>query len=478
MNSYKIVIGLEIHVELLTETKIFCGCKASFGEKPNTNCCPTCLGLPGSLPALNEKVVELAIKAGLALDSEVTLESHFDRKNYFYPDLPKAYQISQLYAPICTNGHVDISVGDTNKRIRITELHMEEDAGKLIHDENSSKTIVDYNRAGVPLIEIVTAPDFESSDEVIAFLNKLKDILQYIEVSDCRIEEGSMRVDVNLSVCPLDSEVLGTRTEMKNLASFKAISKAIEYESKRQIELVSDGGTVFQETRRFDEEKEITIGMRSKETYDDYKYFPEPDLPYIITDINGVECIKNNLPELRGSRIERYIRDYGLSLYEAETLTTTKHLSEVFEEIGKVSGSFKEASNFVLTDLLKLISDVNSFEVNTTYLGKVIELLLENKINRSVAKTVFSKVVTDEVNPVDYISENNLFLITDEKTIQEGINKILSDNKKALEEYLNGKEKNFQFFIGQSMRAFGGKAEPKVVTKILQKLLSEKKNNV
>lgn len=478
MNSYKTVIGLEIHVELLTNTKIFCGCKASFGQKPNTNCCPTCLGLPGSLPALNQKVVELAVRAGVALNSSVTSESHFDRKNYFYPDLPKAYQISQLYAPICKNGYVDIYVGDKEKRIRISELHMEEDAGKLIHDDSLGMTIVDYNRAGVPLIEIVTAPDFESSEEVLAFLNKLKDILQYIEVSDCRIEEGSMRVDVNLSVCKKDSEVLGIRTEMKNLASFKAIEKAIEFESMRQMDVLSHGGEVLQETRRFDEEKGITIGMRLKETYSDYKYFPEPDLPYIFTSKEETDAIRNNLPELRESRIKRYVDEFGLSLYEAETLTTTKSLSDVFEKTGKISGNYKETSNFVLTELLKTVKDIDKILINEEYLGRVILLLCSGKINRNVAKSVFTKVVTGNVNPDDYILENNLFLITDEDVIEDGIRKVISDNSKALEEYLNGKEKNFQFFVGQSMRAFGGKADSVVVTKILQKLLSEKKNNV
>ncbi len=475
MSDFEMVIGLEVHVELKSKSKIFCSCSTSFGESPNTHVCEVCLGLPGAMPRLNRSVVDMAVKAGLALNSDISRVSRFDRKNYFYPDSPKAFQISQLYMPLCKNGHVDIEGDFGNKTIRIHEIHMEDDAGKLIHDADANETIVDFNRAGVPLIEIVTEPDFRSSDEVIAFLSKLKDILTYIDVSDCRIEEGSMRCDVNLSV-HLVGEEFGTRTEMKNLASFKAIAKAISYESKRQTELISNGDKVVQETRRFDEDKEITLSMRSKENANDYKYFPEPDLMPIVYGDSEVIRVKGELPELRDQKIKRYISDMGLSPYEVSTLTSSRELALLFEEVSKYCGSYKEASNFVLTDLLKELSDsseeIIKLQGKAERLGRAIKLMLDGKINRGTSRECFSKVISEDIDPDSYIEEKGLWIISDEGSIEEIIREVLKNNQKAVSEYLNGNEKSFGFLMGQSMRSLKGQGSPDLVRKILVKYLS------
>ncbi len=347
------VIGLEVHCELSTESKIFCGCSTKFGGEPNTHVCEVCSGMPGTLPTLNRKVVEYAVKTGLALNCEITRKNKFDRKNYFYPDLPKAYQISQLYFPICRNGHVDIKTSEGTKSIGIHEIHMEEDAGKLVHDPVTGMTMVDFNRCGVPLLEIVSEPDFRSAEEVTAYLTKLRDTMQYLGVSDCKMQEGSMRADVNLSVRPVGQKEFGTRTEMKNIASFKAIERAIEYERDRQIDLIEEGGKVVQETRRWDDEKEYTYAMRSKENAQDYKYFPDPDLMPIEISEEYLDEVKKNLPEFADAKRERYVRDMGLPEYDAEIITGATTLVTVFETASEMTGSPKDVSNWIMTDLLK-----------------------------------------------------------------------------------------------------------------------------
>ena len=351
MKEYEMVIGLEVHCELSTESKIFCGCSTKFGGEPNTHVCEVCSGMPGTLPTLNRKVVEYAVKTGLALNCEITRKNKFDRKNYFYPDLPKAYQISQLYFPICRNGHVDIKTSEGTKSIGIHEIHMEEDAGKLVHDPVTGMTMVDFNRCGVPLLEIVSEPDFRSAEEVTAYLTKLRDTMQYLGVSDCKMQEGSMRADVNLSVRPVGQKEFGTRTEMKNIASFKAIERAIEYERDRQIDLIEEGGKVVQETRRWDDEKEYTYAMRSKENAQDYKYFPDPDLMPIEISEEYLDEVKKNLPEFADAKRERYVRDMGLPEYDAEIITGATTLVTVFETASEMTGSPKDVSNWIMTDL-------------------------------------------------------------------------------------------------------------------------------
>ena len=395
--TWETVIGLETHVELATKTKIFCSCTTAFGGDPNTHCCPVCTGMPGALPVVNEKVLEFAVKAGLALNGTITRYCKFDRKNYFYPDLPKAYQVSQLYLPIVRNGKVPIQTASgVEKTIRIHELHMEEDAGKLVHDPWIDQTRADYNRCGVPLIEIVTEPDFRSGEEVIAYLEKLRSTLQYLGVSDCKMQEGSLRCDVNLSVRPAGSEELGTRTEMKNLNSFKAIARAIEYEARRQVELIEEGKRVVQETRRWDENKDATFAMRSKENAQDYRYFPEPDIPPMELSEEYLEHVRSEIPEMAEAKIARYQRDWGLPAYDAQMITGQKALADFFEEAVALGAAPKQAANWIMGEVLRQLSARGLEAKDMTFapgtLARLIELVRTGKLNRNTAVKVFDAV--------------------------------------------------------------------------------------
>ena len=477
MAEYEMVIGLEVHAELATKSKIFCGCSTKFGGDPNTHVCEICSGMPGTLPTLNKSVVEFAVKAGTALNCEITRRNKFDRKNYFYPDLPKAYQVSQLYFPICRNGKVEIRTDKGTKFIGIHEIHMEEDAGKLVHDTFTEQTLVDYNRCGVPLIEIVSEPDFRSADEVIAYLEKLRDTLQYLGVSDCKMQEGSMRADVNLSVRPVGQTEFGTRTEMKNINSLKAIARAIEYERERQIDLIEAGGKVTQETRRWDDDREITYAMRSKENAQDYKYFPEPDLMPIVISDEYLKQVEDNMPELAEAKKERYMNELGLPEYDADIITGSVKLVGVFEKTAEICGSPKDASNWIMTDLLKLCNDahiaVEDMEFRTESLGEIIKMVSDGKINRKTGKDVLAKAFAEGVLPEEYVEQNNLAQVSDLSAIEPAIKDVLANNGKAVGEYLAGSEKNFGFLVGQSMRALKGQADPQAVRSVLQKLLDE-----
>ncbi len=473
------VIGLEVHCELSTESKIFCGCSTKFGGAPNTHVCEVCSGMPGTLPQLNTKVVEYAVKAGLALNCEITRKNKFDRKNYFYPDLPKAYQISQLYFPICRNGHVDIKTSAGTKSIGIHEIHMEEDAGKLVHDPVTGMTMVDFNRCGVPLLEIVSEPDFRSAEEVIAYLSKLRDTMQYLGVSDCKMQEGSMRADVNLSVRPRGQKEFGTRTEMKNIASFKAIERAIEYERERQIDLIEEGNEVVQETRRWDDEKEYTYAMRSKENAQDYKYYPDPDLMPIEISDEYLNEIKAGLPEFADQKKARYVEELGLPEYDADIITASPALVKVFETACEVTDSPKEVSNWLMTDLLKLCKDAgvaaDDMKFDGKSLGVIIKMVQDGKINRKSGRKVLEEVFMNGVDPENYVKENGLAQVSDASAIEPVIKEVLDANPGPVSEYLAGKEKNFQFLVGQSMRALKGKADPQAVRTTLEKLLGEMK---
>ncbi len=479
MSNYEMVIGLEVHVELATKSKIFCGCTTAFGGAPNTHVCPVCTGMPGTLPTLNRQVVEFAVMAGLATNCQITRYTKFDRKNYFYPDLPKAYQVSQLYLPICRNGSVEVSVDGVSKKIGIHEIHMEEDAGKLVHDPWDDCTLVDYNRGGVPLIEIVSEPDFRSAEEVVAYLEKLKAILQYLGVSDCKMEEGSMRADINLSMRHVGQEAFGTRTEMKNMASLKAIARAIAGESKRQIEILEAGGKVLQETRRWDDNKGMSYAMRSKENAHDYKYFPEPDLLPIEIEQSHIDSLLAGLPELPEAKKQRYIHDFGLPEYDADILTGSKYLVQVFERTVEICPNPKDASNWIMTDLLKLLNDAQmqpeDMKFSLDSLGKILLMVSEGKINRGTGRKVFAEVFAQDVEPLKYVEEKGLIQVSDSGAISAAIKVVLDDNEKAVQEYLSGNEKNFQFLIGQSMKALKGKADPQVVREVLAQQLAEKK---
>ena len=401
--QYETVIGLEVHVELATKTKIFCGCSTAFGGAPNTHTCPVCTGMPGSLPVLNKQVVEYAMGIGLATHCDITRVCKFDRKNYFYPDNPQNYQISQLYQPIAKNGYVEITVGDTKKKVRIHEMHMEEDAGKLVHDEWDDTSLVDFNRSGVPLVEIVSEPDMRSSEEVIAYLEKLRTIIQYLGASDCKLQEGSMRADVNLSVREVGTQEFGTRTEMKNLNSFKAIARAIEGERERQIELIEEGKSVIQETRRWDDNKESSHAMRSKEDAQDYRYFPEPDLAPIVIDDEWIEKIKEKQPEFRDEKLERYKKEFDIPQYDAEILTESKHMADIFEETTAICGKPKKVSNWLMVETMRLLKEHSMEPEDISFspanLAKLIGLTEDGTINSSVAKEVFEQVFEKNVDP-------------------------------------------------------------------------------
>ena len=475
--DYITVCGLEVHTELATKTKIFCNCTTEFGGEPNTHVCEICSGMPGTLPVVNKRVVEFAVRTGLALNCEITQYNKFDRKNYFYPDLPKAYQISQLYLPICRNGWVEIndSINGGKKKVRIHEIHMEEDAGKLVHDEWTDSTLVNYNRCGVPLLEIVSEPDIASADEAVEYVEKLRAILQFCGVSDCKMQEGSLRADVNVSVMKKDATEYGTRTEMKNINSFKAIHNAIEAEAERQIEIIEDGGKVVQETRRWDDSKGASSSMRSKEDAQDYKYFPEPDLPPIELSDEYIEQIRATLPELPEDKKARYISEYSLTEYDANILCSDKAYASLFDKTVEITNNPKDSAHWIMGDLMKLMNDTQTLPENISFrtesLGEIINLVNSNKVSRESAKKVLKAVFEQDVIPEEYVKEHNMEMVSDTGAIQSVIEEIIANNEKAVQEYKEGKEKSFNFLVGQSMRALKGKAPSTEVTRILKELL-------
>ena len=476
--QYETVIGLEVHVELATKTKIFCGCSTQFGGAPNTHTCPVCTGMPGSLPVLNRQVVEYALAVGLAANCQINQYCKFDRKNYFYPDNPQNYQISQLYLPICHDGWVEIETpSGTKKRVGIHEIHMEEDAGKLIHDEWEDCSLVDYNRSGVPLIEIVSEPDMRSAEEVIAYLEKLRLMIQYLGASDCKLQEGSMRVDVNLSVREAGSSALGTRTEMKNLNSFKAIARAIEGERARQIELLEEGKKVIQETRRWDDNKESSKAMRSKEDAQDYRYFPDPDLPPVVISDAWIEKVKARQPEMRTEKMARYQSEFGLPAYDAGLLTSSKHMADVFEETAALCGRPKEASNWLMVEAMRLLKeremDAEEMRFSPAHLAGLIQMVEKGTISRTVAKTVFEEIFARDVDPEAYVREKGLGVVSDEDTLKGVIEEIYEANLQSVADYKGGKERAMGFLVGQTMRAMKGKADPAAVNRLWRERLSQ-----
>ncbi len=472
---YETVIGLEVHVELATKTKIFCGCSTAFGGEPNTHTCPVCTGMPGSLPVLNKQVLEYAVAVGLATNCTITQYCKFDRKNYFYPDNPQNYQISQLYLPICKNGKVEIRTQAGKKFVGIHEIHMEEDAGKLIHDEWDDCSLVDFNRSGVPLIEIVSEPDMRSSEEVIAYLEKLREIIQYLGASDCKLQEGSMRADVNLSVREEGAEQFGTRTEMKNLNSFKAIARAIEGETERQIDLLESGESVIQETRRWDDDKGESYAMRSKEDAQDYRYFPDPDLVPIVLEDAFLDKIRARQPEFREEKMSRYREEFGLPEYDIEIITDSKHMADIFEATVALGSQPKKVSNWLMVETLRLLKensmDPEDIRFSPENLAKLISLVDAKAINSSVAKEVFEVMFEKDVDPESYVEEKGLKTVNDEGALRKTVEEVIAANPQSVEDYRGGKEKALGFLVGQTMKAMKGKADPGMVNKLLKELL-------
>ena len=474
---YETVIGLEVHVELATKTKIFCGCSTAFGGAPNTHTCPVCTGMPGSLPVLNKQVVEYALAVGLATNCQIHQYCKFDRKNYFYPDNPQNYQISQLYLPICHDGGVEIETAGGKKIIGIHEIHMEEDAGKLVHDEWEDCSLVDYNRSGVPLIEIVSEPDMRSAEEVIAYLEKLRQIIQYLGASDCKLQEGSMRADVNLSVREVGAEKFGTRTEMKNLNSFKAIAHAIEGERERQIELIEAGRKVIQETRRWDDNKESSFTMRSKEDAQDYRYFPDPDLTPVVISDEWIAEVKARQPELRSEKLERYKKEFDIPDYDAQIITNSKHMADLFEAATAICKKPKKVSNWLMGETLRLLKENNMDPEDLSFapenLAKLVDLADAGTVNSSVAKEVFEQIFKENVDPEVYIEEHGLKTVNDEGALKATIEQIVSENPQSVADYKGGKKKAIGFLVGQTMKAMKGKADPASVNKILKEILDQ-----
>ena len=475
--QYETVIGLEVHVELATKTKIFCACSTAFGGAPNTHTCPVCTGMPGSLPVLNKQVVEYALAVGLATNCQIHQYCKFDRKNYFYPDNPQNYQISQLYLPICHDGGVEIETAGGKKIIGIHEIHMEEDAGKLVHDEWEDCSLVDYNRSGVPLIEIVSEPDMRSAEEVIAYLEKLRQIIQYLGASDCKLQEGSMRADVNLSVREVGAEKFGTRTEMKNLNSFKAIAHAIEGERERQIEPIEAGRKVIQETRRWDDNKESSFTMRSKEDAQDYRYFPDPDLTPVVISDEWIAEVKARQPELRSEKLERYKKEFDIPDYDAQIITNSKHMADLFEAATAICKKPKKVSNWLMGETLRLLKENNMDPEDLSFapenLAKLVDLADAGTVNSSVAKEVFEQIFKENVDPEVYIEEHGLKTVNDEGALKATIEQIVSENPQSVADYKGGKKKAIGFLVGQTMKAMKGKADPASVNKILKEILDQ-----
>ena len=477
-SDYEIVMGLEVHAELSTKTKIFCSCPTEFGGEPNTHCCPICMAMPGTLPVLNEKVVEYAVKAGLATNCEISRDSKNDRKNYFYPDLPKAYQISQFDKPLCEHGYVEIEDDEGNKKkIGLTRIHIEEDAGKLNHNEFGQGSLVDLNRAGVPLIEIVSEPDLRSSKEAEQYLRKIKSILEYIEVSDCKMQEGSLRADVNVSVRKKGTTEFGTRTEMKNMNSFRSIVRAIEYEAVRQIDLIEEGGKIEQTTLRWDDVSGKTFQMRDKEDAQDYRYFPDPDLVAIRLSEEYIENVKNSLPELPESRRARYVGEFGLSEKDANLLTASKYLSDLFEGAQSKCGNAKAVANWILSDISRIINEKemepDQIPFGSTELAKVVELIEKGTISSAIAKKVITELFENPRDPEVIIKENGWIQISDEGAIKEVVLKIISANPQSVADYKGGKDKAIGFLVGQAMKETKGKANPGMLNKMFVEELNK-----
>ena len=468
-SDYEVVIGLEVHAELSTKTKIFCSCPTEFGAAPNTHVCPICMAMPGTLPVLNEKVVEYAVKAGLATNCEISRDSKNDRKNYYYPDLPKSYQISQFDKPLCEHGYIEIETSEGKKKIRLLRIHIEEDAGKLNHDDFGGGSLVDLNRAGVPLIEMVSEPDLRSAEEVEAYLRKLKSILEYIEVSDCKMQEGSLRADVNVSVHKPGTP-FGTRTEMKNMNSFRSITRAIEYEIDRQIDLLEDGGKVEQETLRWDDVSGKTFSMRDKEDAQDYRYFPDPDLVAIKLSDEYIENIKNTLPELPESRKERYLKEYELSEKDANIITASKYLSDLFESAVKVCNNPKSVNNWIISDISRILNETETEPIAIPFdgnqLGKLVILIDKGTISSSIGKKVLTELFENPRDPEDIIKEKGWIQISDEGAIKEVVSKILEANPQSVADFKAGKDRALGFLVGQAMKETKGKANPKMLNEM------------
>ena len=477
--KYESVIGLEVHAQLLTQSKIFCGCSTRFGAEPNHHTCPVCAGFPGVLPVLNKKVVDFAIKAGLATHCQIAPSSRFARKNYFYPDLPKGYQISQYELPVCTNGYIEIDVDGKSRRIRITRIHMEEDAGKNIHDLHGDSSLVDLNRAGVPLLEIVSEPDLRTAEEAGSYLRALRAILQYLEICDGNMEEGSFRCDANISVRPEGTEALGTKTELKNLNSFKAVEKALRYEIARHIDTLTEGDRLVQETRLWDPDREITRSMRAKEFAHDYRYFPDPDLLPLIIDENWTTTIRNSLPELPDTRKARFIAQYALPVYDAGLLTSRKDVADFFEAAVATHSNPKAISNWIIGDLFRVVKErgldeqlyIRSWPVQARHVAELVRLIDEGKISGKIAKTVFDKLIDSGRSPTDIVKEKGLEQLSDAESIETAVQQVLEANAQQVAQYHAGNEKVFGFLVGQVMKATQGKANPQKVNELLKEKL-------
>lgn len=478
--EWEIVMGLEVHVELATKTKIFCSCTTEFGGAPNTHCCPVCTGMPGTLPVLNKSVLEYAVKAGLALNCDITRYNKFDRKNYFYPDLPKAYQISQLYLPFAQNGAVEITTrSGKTKTIRIHEIHMEEDAGKLVHSAYGDATFPDYNRCGVPLIEIVSEPDFRSAEEVVAYLGKLKSTFEYLGISDCKMQEGSMRADVNLSVRPKGSDEFGTRTEMKNINSFKAIERVIAYESARQIEAIENGEKVIQETRRWDDNKGKTFAMRSKENAQDYRYFPEPDIPPISISDETIKDYTDSMPEFSEAKVVRYGEQLGIAKADAEIIAGSKYLAKLFEETVAICNNPKEVRYWIMMQIMYFMNErgvlPENIKLDPKKFAQFVEIVAADRINKQTGKQVFEEMffANADFDVEKYIKDNGLEQVDDSEAIREAVAAVFAANPATVEQYKNGQTKVVGFFVGQVMKQMRGKAKPDTVNKIVGEELAK-----
>lgn len=471
--KYEVVIGIEVHIELSTKTKIFCSCTTEFGGDVNTHCCPICTGMPGTLPVLNETAVMYCVKAGLATNCEIANYSKLDRKNYFYPDLPKAYQVSQFDLPLCAKGFIDIETDSGVKRIGITRIHIEEDAGKLLHDARGISSLIDYNRCGIPLIEVVSEPDMRSAEEAKAYVEKLRTIMMYIGVSDCKMQEGSLRADVNLSVRPFGQKEFGTRTEMKNLNSFRSIVRAIEDETQRQITEIENSGVIVQETRRWDDDKGISYSMRSKEEAHDYRYFPEPDLvPIELTD-ELINKMHDELPELPTDRVKRYISEFGIPEYDAKVIIESKNIADLFEETVSLGADSKKASNFIMGELMRIIKDKESDEIPFTaeYFAKLLDLINKGAISDNIAKKVFGIMFDTGKDPEQIVKDEGLEAVNDESQLSAVVDEVIKGNQKSVDDYIQGKQQALGFLMGQVMKATRGKANPQVINKLLKEKL-------
>ncbi len=474
---YYPTMGLEIHAELLTKSKVFCSCSAEFGGEPNSRCCPVCSGLPGTLPVLNRRAVEYIIKAGYVMNCDISRFTKWDRKNYFYPDLPKAYQISQMPRPVCLDGHVDIKVNGEDKAIRINRIHLEEDAGKLVHNDEDRISLADYNRCGIPLIEIVTEPDFHSADEVVAFFEKIKLLLLYAGICDCKMEQGSIRCDVNISIAPEGSEKLGTRTELKNLNSLKAIAKAIEVEINRQAEILDKGGEIVQETRRFNEAAGETLAMRSKEDAHDYRYFPDPDIPPIIFTEEELADIRSSLPEMPEQRMQRYRNEYGISENDAVIIVSDKRVSDFFNEAVIGCRNPKNVASYLVGEFMRRVNlgeiDLDELKFSGKDFAQLVEYLYSDKLSQNNAKLVLGIMAERGGSPKAISDENDLWVKEDAEQLSKVIDELIANNPKAAAQYRNGDQKVFGFFMGQANKALKGAASPKAIQEYIRKKLSE-----